>query len=152
VTLLVLAGRGGEENERFIVVACGFGGGRGSFDTARSWSSSSATCVRLPTQSAGGQQLQALTLEMRQVFTNLHRRPCRGLAAAPHFLPAPSGFVPGAGEEGRCLRPVCLGGVEGPDCFLDLWFRVFSVNVQDCFLIAVIFEVLAVICIAPLIL
>jgi hypothetical protein len=105
--------------------------------------------LRPPTQSAGGQQLQAL-MRQRQAPFNLHRRSFTGLTTASHFLLPPSGIVPGGGEEGHCSRHVLPGGIEGPDCTLVTCFRVYATKVEDHFPNCVIYEVFFVNYTAPL--
>lgn len=148
--LSLLAGRGGEELGWCGVPLCSFGGSQGVRDTAILWRSSSAALAWLPTQGAGGQQLQALALALRQVLINLLWRPFVGLARAHHFSAVPSGFVPGTGGEGRRLRPELNGGVGGPDCVLFFLCRVCSVIVEDLVQFVSFSEVLLVICTAPL--
>jgi hypothetical protein len=104
----------------------------------------------LPTLDAGGQQLQGLMPEMRQVFFYLPWKPCVGLAAELTLFTAPSGLVPGAGVDGRRFRPEFAGGVEGPDCVFISLFRVCVVKAKDIDKFLPVNNVLDVICITPL--
>jgi hypothetical protein len=150
--LSLLAGRGGEEMWRCGEPVCRFGDVQGDRGTTLFWSSSSAAHAWLPTQGAGGQQLHVLASELRQEFFNLQRRPFEGLAAAHHFPTVPSDLVPGAGGEGRRLRPEFVFGCGGPDCVFSSQCRVCSVIVKDISHIVLLLEVLSVICFAPVLL
>jgi hypothetical protein len=145
-----LAGRGGEEMWRCGEAVCNFGGSHGVRGTAHFWRSSSVAHVWLPTQGAGGQQLQALMSSLRQEIINLHRRPFEGLAAAHHFPTVPSDHVPGAGGEGCRLRPKLVGGCRGPDCISLFQYRVCSIIDKGLFQIVLLLEVLSIICTALL--
>jgi hypothetical protein len=39
-------------------------------------------------------------------------------------LTAPSGFVPGGSKSGRRWSSSCGGGIQGPDCFSNVMFRI----------------------------
>lgn len=73
-------------------------------------------------------------------------RPCMELKTALHFLSAPSGVVPGAGEDGRVSSSVMRGGCGGPDCFFQFLTRVCLLKSRDLVVILFYVEVLAVIC------
>lgn len=124
--LLLWACRGGLDKDLLRSVMCSCGGGR---DTAHLWSSSSVALVWLPTQDAGGQQLQTrgrrcifqrsntsvaqvwppnLMAERRLSWMrshplfNLHEwRPFKGAMLADPFFHIPSGPVLGEVEDGR---------------------------------------------------
>jgi hypothetical protein len=145
-----LAGRGGEEIWRCGEAVCNFGGSHGVRGTAHFWRSSSVAHVWLPTQGAGGQQLQALMSSLRQEIINLHRRPLEGLAVAHHFPSVPSDLVPGVGGEGYHFRHELVGGCGGPDCIFLFQCRVYFIIVKDLFQIVLLLEVFYVICTTPL--
>jgi hypothetical protein len=54
----------------------------------------------------------------RNVSNILHQRPSEGLVVACHFLLAPSGLIPGAGEGGRRWSLVYSGGMKDPIALL----------------------------------
>ena len=68
-------------------------------------------------------------------------RPLLELAAALPVLPTPSGFVPGAGENGRGLSSRYSGECRGPDCVFQEIFEVFLVKVRDWTVIFFFFEI-----------
>jgi hypothetical protein len=117
-------GRGGEEKMCGGVVSYASGRWWGRSEGASSCSTSSAPINWWPTQDAGEHQLKASTRMRREAFFNLHRMLSQDLATTFHFLPAPSGFVPGAGGEGRGGRSCIVGGDQGPNCFLLYISRV----------------------------
>lgn len=146
----LLAGRGGEEKGVIAGAHCNDGGGWGVRGTATTWRISSVAQDWRPTLDAGGQQLQGLMPEMRQVFFYLPWRPCVGLVAELTLFTAPSGLVPGAGVDGRRFRPKFAGGVEGPDCVFISLFRVCVVKAKDIDKFLPVSNVLDVSCITPL--
>ena len=75
-------------------------------------------------------------------------RPYTKLATALYGLMVPSGYVPGAGEDGRSWSlKIHGGGRRGPDCFSENLFWVFFVRCGDVFVISFLFEVSYKICI-----
>jgi hypothetical protein len=145
-----LGSHGGKEMWRSGEAVCGFGGSHGVRGIALFWRSSSAAHTWLPTQGAGGQQLQALMPTLRQEIINLHRRPFEGLAVSHHFPSVPSDLVRGASGEDCHLRHELVGGCGGPDCIFLFQCRVYSIIVKDLFQIVLLLEVFYVIWTTPL--
>jgi hypothetical protein len=66
-----------------------------------------------------------------RLFFNLQAEASSELVTTFPFLSAPSGVVPGDGEDGRGSSLQCSGGSRGPDCFYQFSVRVFSVSCRD---------------------
>ena len=148
----LLAGRRGKDEGKYRVVDLGARGGRDSCGTAF-WRRFSVANAWPSTQGAGGQQLQAWTLALRQVRFNLLRRPSRVLVAALLSHPESSGFVPDSCVGGCCLSLLFFGAGEedvGADCVPLSLSKVCIAKVEDFFLILVYYKVLCVNCSAPL--
>lgn len=88
--------------------------GRERSDAAQVWPS---------TQIADG-RLQSSPAALPGAFSTSSRRPLDGRMAAHDFSSGPSGFVPGAGEEGCQSSPLKIGGVGGSDGVFSLSLRV----------------------------
>jgi len=129
-----------------------FGGGVPCFEAMQLWgrcnfmarASSSATKIRSPISF-----VWFLWMHLWHPTFNLQcRRPSCGAAAALRDLERPSGFVPGAVEDGRRgLHPI--NGGSGPDCFFNLLSRVLGVKLKGYVVIFVLSLSPSVICNRP---
>ena len=122
--------RGGVEEERHADLWC---------RSRRRWSSdtearaaSSAAVVCLPTQMALWRPLSSPAVVSGDSSTS-RRRPFAECEAALLVSSAPSGDVPGAGDDGCSQCSWCDGGDRGPDGVFHLIRRVISVNSRDLF-------------------
>jgi hypothetical protein len=130
--------------------------GGGELDTA-TWSTSS-TVHRRPTaaipsfQIAEGRLLRDLALlRRRQLFINLlasepNGSPPSSFSVAFIVDPAPSGFVPGNGEDGYAVRLRSVLGGEGLYCILICRSRVHFPFSEDLVLVWFFVKILDVIC------